>query len=118
MDFVVGLPECEWFDAVWVVVARLSKMLRFIPCHTKIDGVGLARPFLREVVRLHGVPKTIVSDRGRHFASTFSGKISSRLGMDRRMTKAFHPQTDGQAERMNAGMEPYLRVFVNHQQDD
>jgi len=118
MDFVVGLPECEGFDAVWVVVDRLSKMRHFIPCHTTIDAVGLARLFLREVVRLHGLPRSIVSDRGPQFASTFWGQICSRLGIDRRMSTAFHPQTDGQTERMNAGMEQYLRVFVNHQQDD
>ena len=118
MDFVVGLPECEGFDAVWVVVDRLSKMRHSIPCHTTIDAIGLAKIFLREVVRLHGLPRTIISDRGPRFASTFWGQICSRLGIDRRMSTAFHAQTDGQTERMNAGMEQYLRAFVNHQQDD
>jgi len=118
MDFVVGLPECEGFDAVWVVVDRLSKMRHFIPCHTTIDAVGLAKLFLGEIVRLHGLPKTIVWDRGPQFALTMWGQICSRLGTDRQMSTAFHPQTDGQTEPMNAGMEQYLRVFVNHQQDD
>jgi hypothetical protein len=54
MDFVVGLPECEGFDAVWVVVDRLLKMRHFIPCHMTIDVVGLSKLFLQEVVRLHG----------------------------------------------------------------
>jgi hypothetical protein len=62
MDFVVGLPECERFDAGWVVVDRLSKMEDFIPCQTTFDAVRLPKLFLREVVRLHGLPKTIVSD--------------------------------------------------------
>jgi transposase InsO family protein len=118
MDFVVGLPNCEGFDAVWVVVDRLSKMRHFIPCHTTIDEVGLAKLFLREVVCLHGLPKTIVLDRGPQFASTFWGQIFNRLGIDRRMSTAFHPQTDGQMARMKPGMEQSLRVFVNHQQDD
>ena len=98
MDFVVGLPECEGFDVVWVVVDRLSKMRHFIPCHTMIDAVGLAKLFYREVVRLHGLPKSVVSDRGPQFVSTFWGQICSRLGIDRRMSTAFHPQTDGQTE--------------------
>ena len=71
MDFVVGLPECEGFDAIWVVVDRLSKMRHFIPCHTTIDALGFAELLLREVVRLHGFLLTIVSDRGPQFASTF-----------------------------------------------
>jgi transposase InsO family protein len=118
MDFVVGLPECERFDAAWVVVDRLSKMCHFIPCHMTIDAVGLAKLFLWEVVCLHGLPKTIVSDRGPQFASTFWGQICNRLGIDRQMSTAFQRQTDHQTERMNAGMDQYLRVFVNHQQDD
>jgi transposase InsO family protein len=108
MDFVVGLPECEAFDALWVVVDRLSKMRHLIPCHTTIDVVGLVKLFLREVVRLQGLPKTIVSDQGPQFASTVWGQICSRLGIDCQMSTAFHPQTDGQTERMNAGMEQYL----------
>jgi len=118
MDLVVSLLECEGFHAVWVVVDRLSKMWHFITCHTTIDAIGLARWFLREVVRVHGVPKTIVSDRGPQFASTFWGQICSRLGIDWWMSTAFHPRTDGHTKQMNAGMEQYLQVFVNHQQAD
>jgi len=68
MYFVIGLRECEGFDAVWMVVDRLSNMRHLVPCHTTIDAVGLAELFLREVVRLHGFPKTIVSDPGPQFA--------------------------------------------------
>jgi len=118
MDFVVGLQECEVFDAISVVVDRLSKMRHFIPCHTTIDGLGLAELFLWEVVRLHGLTFTIVSDRGPQFGSTFWQQMYSRLGIDRRTSTAFDSHTDGQKERMNAHMEHYLRVFVNHQQDD
>jgi transposase InsO family protein len=118
MDFVVGLPECKGFDAVQVVVDRLSKMRHFNPCHTTIDVVGLARLFLREVICLHSFPQTMVSDRGPQIVSTLWGLICSRFGIDRRMSTVFHPQTDGQTERMNAGMELYLRVFSNHHQDE
>jgi transposase InsO family protein len=118
MDFVVGLPECEVFDALWVVVDRLSQMHHFIPCHTTIDAVGVAKLFLREIIRLHGLPVTIVSDGGPQFASTCWGQICSRLGIDRWLSTAIHPQTDGQTEWKNTSMEEYLRVFVNHQQND
>jgi len=105
MDVVVGLPECKGFDAIWVVVDRLSMMQHFIPCHTTIDAIEMAKLFLREVVGLHGLPATIVSDRGPQFASTFWGQICSHLGIDRRMSTAFHPQMDGQTKRMNASMK-------------
>jgi len=114
MDFVVGLPECKGFDMIWVVVDQLWKMRHSVPCHMTIDALGLAEQFLREVVCLHGLPLTIVSDRGPQFASVFRQQVCSRLRIDRRMSTAFHPQTDGQTERMSASMEQYLRVFVNH----
>ena len=118
MDFVVGLPECEGIDAIWVVVDRLSKMGHCIPCHTTINALGLAELFLREVVRLHGLPSTIVSDQGPQCLSTFWQQMCSRLGIDQRMLTAFHPQADGQTEQMNASIEQYFRVFVNHQHDE
>jgi len=118
MDFVTGLPECEGYNAIWVVVDRLSKMRHFVPCHTTIDAQGLAEIFLKEVVRLHGLPKTIISDRGPQFAAVFWKRICERLGINRRLSTAFHPQTDGQTERMNASMEQYLRIYTSHQQDD
>jgi len=71
MDFVIGLPQCEWFDEVWVVVHRLSKMLHFIPCNTTLDAVGFAKLCVWEVLRLHGLRKTMVSGRGPQCASTF-----------------------------------------------
>ena len=71
LDFIVGLPECEGFDVIWVVVDRLSKMRHFIPGLKTIDAPGSAELFLQEVVCLHGLPLTIISDRGPQFASTF-----------------------------------------------
>jgi len=118
MDFVTELPEYEGYDAIWVVVDRLSKMRHFVPCHTTINARGLAEIFLKEVVRLHGLPKTIISDRGPQFAAVFWKRICEQLGINRRLSTAFHPQTDGQTERMNASMEQYLRIYTSHQQDD
>jgi hypothetical protein len=91
MDFVTGLPECEGYDAIRVVVDRLSKMKHFVPCQTTIDARGLAEMFLKDMVWLHGLPKTIISDRGPQFAAVFWKRLCERLGVDRRMSTAFHP---------------------------
>jgi len=71
MDFVTRLPECEGYDAIWVVVDRLSKMRHFVPCQATVDAPGLAEMILKGVVRLHGLPRTIISDRGPQFAAMF-----------------------------------------------
>jgi hypothetical protein len=118
MNIVVGFLECEGFDAIWVVVDRLSQMRHFIPCHTTIDALGLAEMFLQEVVHLHGGPLTIILGQGTQFTSTIWGTNSDHLGIDCRLSTAFHAQTDAQRDRMNATMEQDLRVYVNHQPDD
>jgi hypothetical protein len=79
MDFIIALLECESFEAIWVVVDRLSKMRHFIPCDMMTDAIGLAWLFLWEVEHLHGVPVTIVLDWGSQSACTFWGQICSRL---------------------------------------
>jgi hypothetical protein len=83
-----------------------------------IDARGLAEIFLKVVVRLHGLPKTIISDRGPQFAAILWKRICERLGINRRLSTAFHPWTDGHNERMNWSMEQYLRIYTSHQQDD
>jgi hypothetical protein len=118
MDFVTELPKCEGYDAIWVVVDRLSKMQYFMPCQTTVDASELVEMFLKDVVRLNGLLKTVVSDRGPHFAAVFWKRLCKCLGVDRRLSMAYHPQMDRQTERMKASMEQYLCIFVNHQQDD
>lgn len=118
MDFVVGLPWSNGHDAIWVVADRLTKQRHLVPCRGDVDARELADLFLQWVFRLHGLPETIVSDRGTQFASHFWGRLCERLQIGRRMSTAFHPQTDGQTERLNAVMEQYLRSYVNYLQDD
>jgi transposase InsO family protein len=120
MDFVTGLPESgkEKYDAIWVVVDRLTKDRHLVPCHTTVDAESLADLYIQHIFRLHGLPRTIVSDRGPQFAADFWGRLCSHLGIDRRLSTAFHPQTDGQMERINAVMEQYLRAHVNYLLDD
>ena len=118
MDFVTGLPWSQGYDAILVVVDRLTKMRHLIPCRTSTSAEDLANLFLENVWRLHGLPDGIVSDRGPQFASIFWRSLCKRLQIQPRLSTAFHPQSDGQTERVNAIMEQYLRSFVNYQQDD
>lgn len=118
MDFVTGLPESNGFDAIMVIIDRLTKMRHLIPCNTTVNAREVADIFTTNVWRLHGLPDTIVSDRGPQFVSKFWKHLCTCLGIQPHLSTAFHPQTDGQTERANAVMEQYLRSYVCYQQDD
>lgn len=111
MDFVVGLPRTpRGKDAIWVVVDRLSKSAHFIPIRTTNTASQLAPIYTREIIRLHGVPKTIISDRDAKFTSKFWESLQKALGTEIRFSTAFHPQTDGQSERTIQTLEDLLRI--------
>jgi len=118
MDFVTGLSRSKDHDTIWVVVDRLTKQRHLVPCSTTVNARDLADIFLQHVFRLHGLPWTITSDRGPQFASAFWHRLCAQLGIELSLSTAFHPQTDGQTERMNAVMEQYLWSYVNYLQDD
>ncbi|KAH8144651.1 uncharacterized protein LAJ45_11360 [Morchella importuna] len=118
MDHVTGLPESQGSNAILVVVDRLTKMAHYIPTRDTADAAELARLFLQHVWTSHGLPKDIVSDRGTTFTSQFWRTLCNQLDIKPRFSTAFHPQTDGQTERVNAIMEQYLRGYVNYQQDN
>ena len=118
LDFITDLPDSDKFDSVLVVVDRLSKMAHFIPCSKDVSADQTASLFLKHVVRLHGLPDDIVSDRGPQFVSKFWSRLFELLGTKINLSSAFHPQSDGQTERVNQVLEQYLRCFVNYQQDD
>ncbi|RYO77870.1 hypothetical protein DL764_010172 [Monosporascus ibericus] len=121
VDYVGPLPPCERFghtyEYVLVVVDRLTKMRHFAPV-TDMSAKTLANAFISDVYRLHGTPATIISDRGTQFVSTFWKELSRRLGVTLRTSTAYHPQTDGQTEVVNAAMEQYLRGYCSFYQDD
>ncbi|KAK5843113.1 hypothetical protein PVK06_005549 [Gossypium arboreum] len=101
MDFVSGLPlSSSKKDAIWVVVDRLTKSAYFIPVHTDYSLDKLAEMYVSQIVRLHGVPISIVSDRDPRFTSRFWLKLQEALGTRLHFSTAFHPQTDGQFERV------------------
>ena len=118
MDFVMDLPASEGYDAVWTITDRLTKAVHFIPVRKAMDVPELAEIFIREVHRLHGVPKAIVSDRDPRFTSPFWKQLMAAFNTDLNMSSAFHPQSDGQSERTNRTMETMLRAFVSSQQRD
>jgi len=106
------------YDTLLVIVDRFTKMAHYVPVRGTITAPGLADVFLREVIRLHGVPKTVVSDRGPILTAKYWSSFCYHLGVTRRLSTAFHPQTDGQTERQNQTMEQYLRAYCNFEQDD
>ena len=118
MDFITKLPLSNNFDSILVVVDRFSKMTHFIPCSESINAENLAKLFIENIVRYHGLPDNIVSDRGPQFISTFWKTLLNLLHVSISLSSAAHPQTDGQTERMNQNLEQYLRCFVNYLQDD
>ena len=120
MDFITGLPVSDGFDKIWVIVDLLTKMAHFIPLKSGEVSPGpiLAQAFAKEIWRLHGLPSSIISDRDTQFTSKFWGSLTELLGIRLRMSTAFHPQTDGQTERVNQTLEEYLRHYTNYQQDD
>jgi hypothetical protein len=118
MDFITGLPNVNGFDSIWVVVDHLTKLRHLAPCLSTIGGEGLAELFSSNIFYLHGLPDTIVSDRGPQFAACFWKHLCHALKIELHLSTAFHPETDRQTERANAIMEQYLWAYVNYQQDD
>ncbi len=123
IDFVIGLPvSTNWkgktYDSILVIVDRLIKMVHYELVKVTIDAPALVEVIIEAVVRHHGLPDSIVSDWGSVFTSKFWSSLRYFLGIKRRLSTAFHPQTDGQTERQNSTMEAYLRAFVNFEQDD
>jgi hypothetical protein len=113
MDFVVGLPRSpRGKDAIWVVIDRLTKVAHFIPMKQTSSAVDLVPLYIKEVVRLHGVPKSIMSDRDSKFVFKFWQSLHNAMGTKLDMSVAFHPQTDGQSERTIQTLEDMLRACV------
>jgi hypothetical protein len=118
MDFIVDLPKSKSFDSVFVVVDRLTKMAHFVPCDKTITSKETTRLFLENVYKYHGLPDNIISDRGTQFTSKFWQSLFKILQVKTNLSSAYHPQTDGQTERVNQVLEQYLRCFINYHQDN
>ena len=117
-DLIVKLPLSHGYDSILVVCDRLTRAAHFIPCNESIDAPRLAQLFLDRIFRYHGLPDSIVSDRGSVFVSNFWRALCTLLQVDVKASTAFHPQTDGLTERTNQTLETYLRAYCSYQQDD
>jgi Chromo (CHRromatin Organisation MOdifier) domain/Integrase zinc binding domain len=119
MDFITHLLLMpQGFDAITVIVDRFTKWAHFIPSKMTDNAEDVAYIFIREVIRHHGIPSDIVSDRDTRFTSRFWTALTKMLGIQRCLSSSYHPETDGQTERTNRTLEELLRNYIRHDQTD
>ena len=118
MDFITDLPESETNNAILVVIDRLTRMSHFIPCRKDMNTKQFKMLFINNPYRLHRLPADITTDRDMLFTSELWNETTKQLQIKRKMSTAFHPQTDGQTERTNVILEQYLQAYVNYEQDN
>jgi len=113
MDFIVGLPRSpRGNNAIWMIVDRLTKSAHFIPFRVGQSTEALAEKYMQEIVRLHEIPVSIVSDRDIRIVSRFWDSLQRSLGSKLKFSTTFHPQTDGQSERTIQILEDMLRACI------
>jgi transposase InsO family protein len=118
MDFIVELPTCQGLNAILVFVDVLTKMAHFAACKTTCNAEQAAELFNQHVFRLHGLPRVMLHDRGTQFTSQFWTHYYGLCGVAQANSSAYHPQTDGQTERVNRVLEDYLRHYISPFQDN
>jgi len=114
VDFITKLPIVAGKDVILVVCNRLSKITHFVATTEGTSVEGLVRLFRDNMWKLHRLLESVVSDRGPQFVAELMKELNRMLGIEMRLSIAFHPQTDGQMEQMNQEFEQYLRFFVDH----
>ena len=118
VDFITELPDSHGYDSTMNVVCTGTKQAHFIKCNSTITAAGTARLYRDHVWKLHGLPLKLLTDRGPQFAAEFMRELNALLGIKTALSTAYHPQTDGQTERVNQELEQYIRLFCNERQDD
>ena len=116
MDFITALPKVKGnFDSIFVVVDQLTKVAHLIPTRTTASASDIAQHFVEEIARLHGIPAKIISDRDAKFTSKFWTAMFQSLGTLLNLSSVYHPETDGQTERVNQVIEDMLGSYCNQQ---
>ena len=118
IDMIGPLPKSNEMDAILVIVDRFTKMIRLKATMTNLSSEGVAKIYKDEIWKIHGIPKTILSNRGPQFASKFMKDLTRILGTKRKLSTSYYPQTDGQTERVNQEIGMFLQHYINYQQDD
>jgi len=118
VDFIMKLLLVAGKNAILVVCDRLSKMTYFVATTEGTSAEGLARLFRDNMWKLHRLLESIISDRGPQFAVEMTKELNSMLEIETKLSTAFHPQTDGQIERINQELQQYLRFFIDYRQKD
>lgn len=113
MDFIEGLPISERYSCILVIVDKFSKYAHFLPLIHPYTAQSVATTFMKNFYKLHGMPKVIISDRDRIFTSLFWEHLFTKSGTELHMSSSYHPQSDGQTERVNQCLEIFLRCFVH-----
>ena len=118
VDFITKLLMSKGHNLILVIYDRFSKISHFVATTEKIMVEGLVRLFRDNVWKLHGLPESVISDRGPQFAARLTKELNKMLGIETKLLTAYHPETDGQTERTNQELEQYLRMYVNHRQNN
>jgi len=118
VDFISELPESGGYDSIMVAVDSAGKHSHFVEMVTTVTAAGAANLYLRNIWKLHGLPRKVISDHRPQFVAAFMKELYRLLGIEAVTSTAYHPQTDGQTERVNQELEQYLRIFIGERQDD
>lgn len=113
-DFIVKLPKTKrGNDCICVFVDKLTKMVHFVACREELSAKDFAELYIDQIRRLHGLSREFITDRDTRFTSAFWKGVTELIGTKHVMSSSFHPQSDGQTERVNKTLETYLRHFVS-----
>ena len=124
MDFITKLPPSieghsgVTYDTILVIVDKLTKYAHFVPCKGTLTAEQLGFLVLDRLIRYHGIPRKLISDRDKLFTSAYWRTLVAQMGIHHKLSTAFHPETDGQTERTNQTLEAFLRHYVNNAQDN